>query len=84
MSREPMPRDPEIEPVTRVGIGPADLDTDGDGVPDTVAVVEGSDLVLHTDLDDDGLADRALRLGPALLAPREVHWWAPWTWFADD
>jgi hypothetical protein len=72
---------PEIEPV-RVGIGPEDLDTDGDGLADTAAVVEGPDLVLHTDLDGDGLADTALRIGPATFAvPREVHWWAPWTWF---
>ncbi|WP_345414280.1 hypothetical protein [Pseudonocardia xishanensis] len=74
----------DSEPVVRRGIGPEDLDTDADGVPDTVAVVEGPDLVLHTDLDGDGLADRTLRLGPATLAPREVHWWAPWTWFGDD
>ncbi len=78
------PERPEIEPLTCTGIGPADLDTDGDGVPDTAAVVDGPDLVLHTDLDADGLADRTLRLGPAMLGSREVHWWAPWTWFGED
>jgi len=82
--REPGPPGSPDAPVVRRGIGPADLDTDADGVADTVAVVEGPDLVLHTDLDGDGLADRTLRLGPATLAPREVHWWAPWTWFSDD
>lgn len=70
----------EIEPI-RVGIGPADLDTDADGRADTAAVVEGPDLVLHTDVDGDGLADRTVRIGADTVGPREVHWWAPWTWF---
>ncbi|GAA1879127.1 hypothetical protein GCM10009836_70590 [Pseudonocardia ailaonensis] len=86
-----VPGDPD-GPVVRVGIGPADLDTDGDGVADTVAVAEGPDLLLHTDLDGDGLADRVLRLGPAsfdrgtddaVAGPGTgVVWWAPWTWFS--
>jgi hypothetical protein len=82
------PDPPEIEPLvplSRIGIGPDDLDTDADGVADTVVVVGGPDLLVHTDLDGDGLADVVLRLGPATLTPpREVHWWAPWTWFGEE
>jgi hypothetical protein len=40
------------------------IDTDGDGRPDTVAAGDGVDLVLLTDLDGDGFADRILRIGP--------------------
>jgi len=40
------------------------IDTDGDGRPDTVATSDGVDLVLLTDLDGDGFADRILRIGP--------------------
>jgi len=79
-------------PDTRVGIGPADLDTDGDGVADTVALPDGPGLALHTDLDGDGLADQVLLIGPGLFegpapAPPAVHeviWWAPWTWFPAE
>jgi len=43
-------------------------DTDGDGVPDTLLTSEltadGADLLVHTDLDADGLTDRVLRIGP--------------------
>jgi len=77
-----------------VAVGPGDLDTDVDGLPDAVVLADGPDLVLHTDLDGDGLADQVLRLGSAALPPRpvvpsmvdtpaEVRWWAPWTWFPD-
>jgi hypothetical protein len=89
---EPLGYDPSVP--TRVAIGAGDLDTDADGVADSAIVADGPDLLLHTDFDGDGLADRVLRLGPASLPvhpvrpstvdpPGEVHWWAPWTWFAD-
>ncbi|GAA4687710.1 hypothetical protein GCM10023215_24280 [Pseudonocardia yuanmonensis] len=88
---------PDPSAPTRVAIGPGDLDTDVDGVADSVVLADGADLVLHTDLDGDGLADQVLRPGPATLPPRtppptvdplarspaDVRWWAPWTWFAD-
>ena len=45
-----------------LGAGP-EADTDGDGVPDTVLTADGADLLVHTDLDADGLADRVLRIG---------------------
>lgn len=40
------------------------LDSDRDGVPDSAFAVDGDDLLLHTDLGSDGLADRTLRLRP--------------------
>ncbi|WP_219418725.1 hypothetical protein [Pseudonocardia nigra] len=40
------------------------FDTDGDGTPDTLVTDDGVDLILLTDLDGDGFADRALRIGP--------------------
>ena len=40
------------------------VDTDGDGRPDTLLAGDGPDLLVHTDLDGDGLADRVLRIGP--------------------
>ena len=40
------------------------IDTDGDSRADTVATSDGVDLVLLTDLDGDGFADRILRIGP--------------------
>ncbi|MCE0765330.1 hypothetical protein LWC35_20840 [Pseudonocardia kujensis] len=78
---------------TRVAVGADGLDTDADGLADSAVVVDGPDLLLHIDFDGDGLADQVLRLGAATLGGRagpptvdaraEVHWWAPWTWFAD-
>jgi hypothetical protein len=54
--------------VRRPGAVPDDIaggvDTDGDGVPDTVLTADGVDLLVQTDLDVDGLLDRALRIGP--------------------
>ena len=37
-------------------------DTDGDTVPDTLLITDGADLLVYTDLDADGLADRVLRI----------------------
>jgi hypothetical protein len=73
----PRPRHPALvpddDPVDAVG-GPAlsagrfdvssGIDTDGDSRADTVATSDGVDLVLLTDLDGDGFADRILRIGP--------------------
>ncbi len=39
-------------------------DTDDDGRPDSIFADDGDDLLLHTDLDGDGFADRTLRLRP--------------------
>lgn len=40
--------------------GPATIDTDGDGVPDTVAVTgSGGSTLYYQDTDGDGVADRA-------------------------
>ena len=54
--------------VRRPGSVPDDIaggvDTDGDGVPDTVLTADGVDLLVQTDLDTDGLVDRVLRIGP--------------------
>ena len=60
-------------PVRRPGAVPDDvfdvfdvldgIDTDGDGVPDTVLTADGADLLVRTDLDTDGLVDRVLRIG---------------------
>jgi hypothetical protein len=44
-----------------VAIG-SGADTDGDAVPDTLLAADGSDLLVYTDLDADGLADRLLRI----------------------
>ncbi len=40
----------------------AGLDSDRDGRPDSIFTSDGDDLLLHTDMDADGLADRSLRL----------------------
>ncbi|WP_214367940.1 DUF6802 family protein [Pseudonocardia sp. H11422] len=61
--------EPTWNPLTadpgRIGVAVADgADTDGDGDPDTLVLTEDADLVLHTDLDGDGLADQVLRIGP--------------------
>jgi hypothetical protein len=40
------------------------MDTDGDGRPDTLLTADGPDLLVLTDLDGDGLADRVLRIDP--------------------
>ena len=42
----------------------AGADTDGDGRADTLLTDDGDDLLVLTDLDADGLADRVLRIGP--------------------
>jgi hypothetical protein len=40
------------------------VDTDGDGRADTVLWTDDADLLVASDLDADGLADRVLRIGP--------------------
>lgn len=40
------------------------VDTDGDGLADTVVTDDGVDLILLTDLDGDGIADQIVRIGP--------------------
>ena len=54
-------------PVRRPGSVPdgiaGGVDTDGDGVPDTVLTADGVDLLVQTDLDTDGLVDRVVRIG---------------------
>jgi hypothetical protein len=40
------------------------VDTDADGLPDTLVDADGADLLVLTDLDGDALADRVLRIGP--------------------
>ena len=42
----------------------AGFDSDLDGTADSVFTPDGDDLLLHTDLGADGLADRTLRLRP--------------------
>ena len=58
-----------------VDVGPA-VDTDGDGLRDTLLTTElaadGVDLLVHTDLDADGLADRVFRIGPDGAVPEPV------------
>lgn len=63
------PRDPRDVPDVRYADPWGDrfeptLDTDGDGLPDTTITDDGVDLVITTDLDDDGLADQIVRIGP--------------------
>jgi hypothetical protein len=73
MNEEPWPTGLAGRPVRRpggvpdegvgapVGIG-SGADTDGDTVPDTLLATDGADLLVYTDLDADGLADRVLRI----------------------
>ena len=44
-------------------LGARGVDTDGDAVPDTLLTADGSDLLVQTDLDADGVMDRVLRIG---------------------
>lgn len=39
------------------------IDTDGDGHPDTVLTEHGDELLVSTDLDGDGVADRVVGIG---------------------
>lgn len=59
---------------------PVDLgaDTDEDGVVDTLAVVDDLDLLLHMDLDGDGLSDEVLAVDMPGVEPRG-RWWS-WLW----
>jgi hypothetical protein len=45
------------------------MDTDGDGRGDTVLTEHDGELLLHTDLDGDGLADQVL----SIAADAAVH-----------
>ncbi len=54
-----VPEEPGCGPDVRAG-----LDSDHDGRPDSIFTTDGDDLLLHTDTDADGLADRSLRLHP--------------------
>lgn len=63
----PEPRAPWTVPDDPGCAGPpvaAGFDSDTDGVADSVLEADGEDLLLHTDLGADGLADRTLRLRP--------------------
>ncbi len=51
--------DEGVDALVEIGSG---VDTDGDAVPDTVLTTDGADLLVYTDLDADGLADRVLRI----------------------
>jgi hypothetical protein len=65
-SRPPGLRRPGAVPDDNAGIGVdvgPGIDTDGDGVRDTLLTTDGADLLVHTDLDTDGFADRVLRIG---------------------
>ncbi|MDN5859386.1 MAG: hypothetical protein L0H84_12260 [Pseudonocardia sp.] len=70
-----IPDDADVfEPDFSVGI-----DTDADGVPDTVVVDDGFDLLVATDLDGDGVADQLLRLPPdgSIHTIEPAHQWGP-------
>ncbi|GAY11115.1 hypothetical protein [Pseudonocardia sp. N23] len=56
-------------------------DTDEDGVADTLALLDGPDLLLHMDVDGDGLSDDVLALGVDDLPGIEPRgrWWS-WLW----
>jgi hypothetical protein len=77
--------------VAEVDAPPLDLsvadgvDTDADGRPDTIVSGDGVDLILCTDLDGDGYADRVLRIGPDGVA-REVGYrtGGPWDGLPGD
>ncbi|MBN9109672.1 MAG: hypothetical protein J0I34_12895 [Pseudonocardia sp.] len=53
-------------------------DTDEDGGVDTLAVVDDLDLLLHMDLDGDGLSDEVLVVDMPGVEPRG-RWWS-WLW----
>lgn len=60
-----VPDEPEpLRPLVGDGV-----DTDADGVPDTIVVDDGFDLLVATDLDGDGVADQVLRV----TVEGEVH-----------
>lgn len=48
-------------------------DTDGDTVPDTLLTTDGADLLVYTDLDADGLADRVLRIDSGGTVHADPH-----------
>ncbi len=62
-----VPDDPGAVPSSTTPFVP-DVDTDGDGHPDTAVGDDGVDLVLATDLDGDGLPDQIVRIGPDGIA----------------
>lgn len=52
-------KDPDVRIDVRSGV-----DTDGDGVPDTLVSTEGELLRIAADTDRDGLADVIVEIGP--------------------
>jgi hypothetical protein len=48
-------------------------DTDGDAAPDTLLTTDGADLLVYTDLDADGLADRVLRIDSRGTVHPDLH-----------
>ena len=63
---------PTRAPRAPVEIG-SGADTDGDAVPDTLLTTDGADLLVYTDLDADGLADRVLRIDPGGSVHPDPH-----------
>ncbi|GAA4641041.1 hypothetical protein [Gordonia humi] len=61
-------------------LGPADVDADGDGVPDSITSDSDGDPVILTDSDGDGRIDRMTRLtadaevAVADVADRPLPW----------
>ena len=63
MADQPDPAAVPDDPATPLDVR-AGLDTDGDERPDTVLTRTVAELLIHTDLDGDGFADRVLGIGP--------------------
>ena len=62
--------DEGVDAPVEIGSG---VDTDGDAVPDTVLSTDGADLLVYTDLDVDGLADRVLRIDTGGAVHADPH-----------
>ncbi|MFC0316428.1 DUF6802 family protein [Gordonia phosphorivorans] len=63
-------------------LGPARLDADSDGIPDSLTRGEDGQLTVYTDTDADGRVDRITELDPtgdyavSHLDPETGRWWA--------